>query len=28
MMVDKVARIEKRVGIYDLSKFTPKITWV
>ena len=26
MMVDKVARIEKRVGIYDLSKFTPKIT--
>lgn len=24
-MVDKVASIEKRLGIYDLSKFTPKI---
>ena len=26
MMVNKVAGIEKRVGIYDLSKFTPITT--
>jgi hypothetical protein len=24
-MVDKVASIEKRFGIYDLAQFTPKI---
>ena len=24
-MVDKVARIEKQLGIYDLSQFTPKV---
>src|ERR1700751_1706198 len=24
-MLDKVANIEKQLGIYDLSKFTPKI---
>jgi len=23
-MVDKVAAIEKKLGIYDLAKFTPK----
>jgi hypothetical protein len=24
-MVDKVASIEKRMGIYDLGQFTPKV---
>ena len=28
MMVDKVGGLEKRAGIYNLSKFTQKSTWV